>query len=194
MTDDTFLAELRAAWTQQPPGAEQTPRRLAHRRARERLKLLGAAFAVLAYAGLALLFAARAADGGPTVYWLAAIAFALSVPVMLVELVQALRDTRIEYEETPLGLLHEARHRIAAARRALWGCRLAALVLCGSVLGLAAMWAAGEVAGRRALLIGLVWGGVAAATWGWQVRRGRQLAAEAARCERLLAEYRGADA
>jgi hypothetical protein len=193
MSDDIFLAELRADWTRATVDAADAERRMAWRRTGQRLRLLFGAICIGLYAAFALLFAIRASADGRETYWLAATAFALSVPTLLVEFVHSLREARVEYDETPIGLLLQARSHIAARRRSLWGCRIAAVILAGSVIGAIVLHALGRQTLRETATIGLTWGLTALGTWWWQARRGRRLAVQSARCERMLAEYRGAD-
>lgn len=162
---------------------------LARRQTWQRLRLLLGALGIGGNAGLALLFAFKAQSEGREVYWLAALAFAVSVPALLFEFVHALREARIQYDDTPVGLLHHARARIAARQRSLWGCRIAAIILALSTLALLWLFAIGRHTLRETLTLGVTWGVTALGTWAWQARRGRQLAVESARCRQMLAEY-----
>ena len=193
MSDDVFLAGLRADWTQPRVDAARAARRMAWRQRWQRLWLLSGAIGIGSYAALAALFAFRALDGGRDVYWLAALAFAVSVPALVVEFVLSWREASARYDETPVGLLLQARSRIAARRRSLWGCRIAAFILASSLIGLFGLYAIGRQTLRETLTLSLTWGLTALGTWWWQARRGRQLAAQSARCERMLAEYLGAE-
>ena len=193
MTDDRFLAELRAEWRRHPISPAGLRRLTARRRWRDRLGLAAGAAALVAYALIALFFLREALEGAPAVFALAAIAFATALPPLAVEFVQAWRDSRIEPEHGPEGLLDLARLRIAAAHRALWGFRAAAVILAGTVAGLLLLFAAGRASARETWQLGLCWSVTALACWLWQARRGRRLVTEAEECERLLEAYRAAD-
>ncbi|MFC3712717.1 hypothetical protein ACFOMD_09060 [Sphingoaurantiacus capsulatus] len=192
MSDDPFLDELRAEWRRHPVDPARLQRQAARRRLRGQLGLVAGAVGILGYLVIAILFSREALTGGPPVFGLAAIAFTVGVPPLISEFVYAWRDARTEPEQSPEGLLDLARRRIAAARHALWGFRVAAIILAGTVAGLLLLFAIGRASAAETWRLGLCWSLTALGCWLWQMRRGQRLATEAEQCERLLAEYRAA--
>ncbi len=192
MSDDPFLDELRAEWRRHPVDPARLQQQAARWRWRGRLGLVAGALGILFYLVIAVLFSREALDGGPPVFGLAAIAFTIGLPPLISEFVYAWRDAHNEPEASPEGLLDLARRRIAAAHHALWGFRVAAIILGGTVAGLLLLFAIGRAGAGETLRLGLCWSLTALACWLWQAHRRRRLATEAEQCERLLAEYRGA--
>lgn len=189
MTNDDFLDALRDDWRHQGVDLARI-RRLTERRRRAVLVSLGSK---LGGAALSLLFGAwfawRAAVEGDAVYAVGALAMFVALPLMLIDYAAARRLTRIGHEDTPAGLIVHARDQAEGTRRLLRGCRVAATILLLSAGAVLLLAAAGRAAPAVALAIASVWSVTALGLWLWQAHRGRRLAAEAALCDALLAEY-----
>lgn len=192
MTDD-FLDSLRADWREQAPDLAAIGRRGERRRKLARLSMLVSFSTALLAILLAGWFGYRAAVSGDAVTMLGAAGLLVAVPLLILEAIDKRRGLSLRYDSTPKGVLLEARHRAATARRLLAGFRWSAAILLACA---AAAWvlAAGGYAERgEALLLTGVWGGTAFGVWLWQMWRSRRLAAEIACSDRLLEELAEAE-
>lgn len=188
MADDGLFTSLGADWRRQTADLDRVRRSIEARRRRTRLVLL----ARIAGTGAALLscawFIRLALSGGPATFALGAIVLVIALPLMLLEVAGTARLLRVGHDDAPAGVLRRARDQATLARHLLWGTRAAALLLGASAAGLLGLYAAGRAGERQVLIITPIWLLLALALWGWQVYRGRRLAAEIERCEVLLAE------
>lgn len=188
MTNDELLAQLGADWRRQTADLNRLRRLIERRRQRTRLALV----ARTAGTGVALLFGAwfvwLALDGAPAIFALAGIILLVALPLMLLEVAGTARALRLSHDDTPAGVLRRARDQAAMARHLLWGARIAALLLGASAVGLVVLYTMGRARIDEALFFVPLWALIALGGWAWQVRRGRRLAAEVARCDALLAE------
>jgi hypothetical protein len=198
MTNDTLLAQLGLAdlgadWRRQTMDIDRV-RRLAGRRRRQvRISMLGKLVGAAAALAFGVYYVWRTLSGGPIVYGLSAILLFIACPLILLEYAGARRRLAIDHGDTPQGVLRRARQEAALQRRLLWSCRAAALLLGAGVLGMAGLAAAGLVPRGQALSTIPVWAVTAFGIWLWQARKGERLAAEAGRCDALLAELGEAD-
>lgn len=193
MPTDDFLQSLRADW-RGPAIDLDRMRRLTKRRQRlahwsRALNLAGMGAAPL----LCGWFGYRAIAGGDPVLAVAAAAFFVSVPIVLLEYAEARRELRVRYDDTPRGILLQARQHVDWLRRFLRGCRWSAAILAASAVAVVLLIAGGLANLRTSPLIAAVWAGTAVFAWLWQARRARRLAAEAEACDTLLAELSDAD-
>lgn len=202
MADD-FLDKLRADWRRDGPDSAQASqgrpdlaaigRRGARRRRLARLSMLASlatAFVAILLAGW---FGYRAAATGDAVIMLGAAGLLFAVPLLIVEAIDKSRSLSLRYDSTPRGVLLEARHRAATARRFLVGFRLSAAILLACAAASWVLAAAGYADRGEALFLTGVWAGTALGVWLWQMWRDRRLAAEIACGDRLLAELAGAE-
>lgn len=193
MPTDDFLQSLRADW-RRPAIDVDRMRRLTKRRQRlaywsTALNLAGLVAAVL----LCGWFGYRAIIGADPVLAVAAAAFFVSLPIILVEFAEARRASRMRYDDTPRGVLLQARQQVDWSRRLLRGCRWSAGILAISAAAVFLLIAGGLTHDRASPTIAAVWAGTAVAAWLWQAWRARRLAAEAEACDRLLAELSDAE-
>jgi hypothetical protein len=188
MTNDDFLAGLRADWRRQPIDIGGLAARVERRRRRARLALLWHLVSLIAFLAFAVVFAIGFVRTGEALFGLAALAFAMAAPGGLFEILDARRTARVRYDDTPGGVLRQARDQAEAARVQLRGCRWAALLLAGAGLAAIALAWAGWAEADTALLIAVAWMGAAAVAWLWQLWRNRRLNREIARCAALLSE------
>src|SRR5688500_5872770 len=132
MTNDDFLTGLRADWRQPRVDLGRIKRLTERRRRRARLlqavNLLGAAAAAL----LVLWFAYRAVEARDALPAVGAAAFLASLPLIMLEYLTSRRDLRVQYDDTPRGVLLQARHHAEMARRLLRSGRWAATILMAS--------------------------------------------------------------
>ncbi len=193
MPTDDFLQSLRADWRRPAIDVDRLCR-LTKRRQR----LAGRSRALnLAGVGAALLFCGwfgyNAAAGGDPVMAVAAAAFFVSLPIILLDYAESRRDLRVRYDDSPRGVLLQARQHLDWSRRFLRGCRWSAAILAASAAAVLLLIAGGLTQVRPSLLIAAVWAGTAVLVWLWQAWRARRLAAEAEACNGLLAELRDAE-
>lgn len=192
MSDD-FLDTLRADWREPAPDLAAIGRRGERRRRLTRMSMLVS----LSTAVLAILvagwFGYRAAASGDAVTMLGAAGLLVAVPLLIAEAIDKRRSLSLRYDSTPTGVLLDARHRAATARRFLRGFRWSAAILLACAATSWVLVAAGSADRGEAWFLTWVWGGTAIGVWLWQLWRDRRLAAEIACSDRLLAELGEAD-
>ena len=194
MTSDDFLAGLRDGWHQVPVDLERVRRLTLRRRLwqviRGPISLAGTVCAFL----LALWFGWRAFVLDDPLSAVGGIALFVTAPVLLLEYFEGRRSNRVRYDDTPHGVLLQARRQLDFSRRLQLGCRLAALILGSAAVAAFLLGELGASSPRRAFTTALTWGVTAGAVWLWAMWRRRRLDREAATCERLLAEIGGEEA
>lgn len=193
MPTDDFLQTLRTDW-RSPAIDVDRMRRLTERRQRlanwsRALNLVGVGVALL-FGGW---FAYRAATGGDPVLVVGAAAFFVALPIILIEYAETRRILRVRYDDTPRGVLLQARQHVDWLRRMLRGCRWSAMILAVSAVAVLLLIAGGLTDLRASPFISVVWATTAALAWLWQAWRARRLAGEAEACESLLAELSDAE-
>src|SRR3990170_6914068 len=119
MPTDDFLQSLRADW-RRPTVDLDRMRRLTKRRQRlakwsRALNLVGVGAALL----LGGWFAYRAATGDDPILVVAAAAFFIALPIILLEYVETRRDLQLRYDDSPRGVLLQARQHVDWSRRVL---------------------------------------------------------------------------
>ena len=191
MTNDDFLATLRADWRRQPIDVEGLAARVERRRRRARLAMAGNIGAAILFVVLAAAFSVAMLRSEEPLYGLAAAAFILGAPMLLFEIMEIRRAASVRYADSPAGLLRQARDQAESARRRLLGCRWAIWVLVGSAVLAWLLVAAGLAGIEESLFITAAWIAAALTAWLWQSWRGHRLAGETARYDALLAEFGG---
>lgn len=188
MTNDDFLAALRADWRRQHVDVSGLAARVAARQRRAGLVMAGNVFAVATMTTFALIFGSFAIREGNALFGVAAIAFLLAAPAILSEMLDFRRASRLRYEDNPAGVLRQARDQALFSRRRLRGARIAAWLLIGADLAAWALVPAGLADRDTVLTITLGWAAAAALSWAWQHWRDRQLIETIAGYDRLQAE------
>ena len=194
MMHDDFLAELRADWRRPTVDLERM-RRLSERRRRlavlyDLLSLAG----TLGVAPLALWFAWRAFSQADPITAVGAVALLVAAPLLVLEYVERRRERRIRYDDTPRGVLLQARDQARFAQRQLRGCRWTAIILGLAALAVLLIAWSGRASFEVAIPIAGSWGLAAALLWLWQMWRAARVAREARYCERLLSELEAPEA
>lgn len=193
MTGDGFLDALRADWGRQSVDLDHIRRQVAQRRVSARRAAwtnIGGGLLVLLFGAW---FAYQALAAGDAVYAIGAAAMLLALPLILAEYAAARRSMTVRIDDTPAGVVRQARDQAGTSLRLLRGCRAGAMILLAcavTVMGLAAL---GLAEHTLATLLAPVWGGSALIMWFWQSWRGRRLADEIERCDRILAEFSEAE-
>lgn len=189
--NDQFLEELKADWRR----GDIDPGRLLEtlERRKRRLRLLLAAEA--ASGGMAFVAAIwcgwRAATDGNALFGLATAALLCAAALSLL----AMRPSaHPQIEDGPYGMLERTQRNLNELERALVRWRWSAGILLGCAIALWAFHATGRTGLRETALLSAAWAGTAAGVALWSGWRSRQVRREQAAAERLLAEYRAADA
>lgn len=193
MTNDDFLGRLRSDWRRQTIDVSDLAARVAARQRRAGLVTAGNALAIITMAILAFLFGSLAVREGDALFGVAAIAFLLAAPAVLFEALDFRRVSRLRYDESPAGVLRQARDQAGFARRQLRSARIAALLLIGAALAAWALVPAGLAQLDTVAIVTLGWAAAAALSWLWQYRRDRRLIEEIAGYDRLRADLSGSD-
>lgn len=180
MTNDDFLSQLRADWQCQTIDVDGLAARVEARRRRAGMVLAGNAITAVGMPILALAFGVAAIRLGDALFGVAALAFLLGTFASFFEMLEQRRAVRLRYDDSPAGLLRQARDQAVSARRRLRGCRIAALLLIGAGLAAWALVPAGLANRDTVLVISLVWAGTAMLSWAWQYWRDRSLVSEIA--------------
>ncbi len=188
MTNDDFLDDLRADWRRQTIDVSDLAVRVAARQRRAGLVMASNSLGVAALAGFALVFAYAAIRYSDALFGVAAFAFLLGTPAALFELLDFRRARRLRYDDSPAGVLRQARDQAMLSRRQLRSARIAALLLVGAGLAAWALVLAGLAHRDTVLVITLGWAVTATLTWLWQHWRDRRLVAETAGYDRLRAD------
>ena len=186
--DDDFFAELRADWRRPSVDLERLRRQNQRRRRLaafyDLLSLVGA----LGIAPLALWFAWRAIDALDPISAVGALALLVAAPLMVLEFVELRRARRIRYDDTPRGVLLQARDQALHARRQMRGCRWTAAILGLAALAVLLIALSGNASFAAVLPIAGAWGFAAVSLWAWQMLKSARAEREAEICEALLRE------
>ncbi|MGQ0659313.1 hypothetical protein [Sphingosinicella sp.] len=188
MTNDDFLDDLRADWRRQTVDVSGLAARVAARQRRAGLVTAGNALAIATMAILACLFGSAAIRQGDALLGVAAIAFLLAAPAVLFEMLDFRRATRLRYDDSPAGVLRQARDQAMFSRRRLRSARIAALLLVGAGLAAWALVPAGLAHRDTVIVITSGWAAAALLSWLWQFWRDRRLVETIAGYDRLRAE------
>jgi hypothetical protein len=188
MTRDDFLDGLRDDWRRAPVDLSQV-RRLTERRHywTGLLSLLSLAGALVAPA-LGLWFVWRAIALQDAIAAVGALALFVSAPALWLEYVEGRRTRQMRYDDTPRGVLLQARQQLAFSRRLQLGCRMCAIILGTGAVVLLALGLVDPASARRAFVTASAWGGTAAGVWLWGIWRRRRIERESAQCEALLGD------
>jgi hypothetical protein len=189
MTNDDFLGELRADWQRQAIDVKGLATRISARKRRAQLVIGFNLAGVAALTLLATWFSFVALREGNALFGVGALAMFVAVPVTLFEMLDFRRANRLRYEDSPTGLLAQARHQAVVTRRHLRSCRLAALLLIGAALAAWALVPAGLARFDIVLSVTAIWAATAFLTWAWQIWRDGRLVAEIAGYDRLRGDY-----
>lgn len=188
MTRDDFLDGLRDDWRRTPVDLSRISAATMRRRIWSALvnlvSLTGTAGALL----LGLWFAWFAFAERDPIAAVGAVALFVSAPVLWLEYLEGRRTRSMRYDDTPQGVLLQARQQIAFARGLQRGCRWCAFILGGGALALVAIGLADPDSARRAFATAATWGGTAGAVWLWYLWRRRRNERELAACEALLGD------
>ena len=184
--DDDFFAELRADWRRPSVDLERLRRQNQRRRRLaafyDLLSLVGA----LGVAPLALWFAWRAIVALDPISAVGALALLVAAPLMVLEYVELRRARRIRYDDTPRGVLLQARDQALHARRQMRGCRWTAAILGLAALAVLLIALSGNASFAAVLPIAGAWGFAAVSLWAWQILKSARAEREAEICEVLL--------
>ena len=193
MTDEDFLARLRLDWRGQAVRPDEIAGRFARHRRWVRLSMIGG---IVGAAGIAvglIVFAGMALDRRDALFAIAALAFAVALPSVLIDISRLRSHLRVRYEETPLGLVLQTRARVSEMHRMLQGARWCAGILFAVAVTAWLPVGVGYASIRTVLPLSSVWGATALLVWLYQSVRGRRLADEAARMDHLVAEFEAAN-
>lgn len=191
MTNDEFFSSLQNDWRRNAIPSEDIARSyIRHQRWRRTTVIGSIAGAAAIFAGFAGL-TAMAVVRHHILNVIAALTFALAVPLAILDVLRMLRQLRIEYERTPLGVLRQSRVRLDALQIMLKSTRACALLLALAAVAAGTAAVLGYAKGDIALGLSLLWGSTAIGLWLWQTRRGLRLADERTRIETLLHEFEG---
>ena len=193
MTSDDFIAGLRADWRHQPIDLARIRSTTLRRRLWQELFLLVSLAGTVGALLLGLWFVWRAFTERDALTAVGAVALLVSVPVLLLEYIEGRRSNRTRYDETPQGVLEQARRQLEFSKGLQRGCRLSSLILGSAAVAALLLGLFGASEAPRAFTTAATWGGTAAALWLWGAWRRRRLDREAARCEQLLAEIGSED-
>ena len=188
MSGDDFLDALRADWRRPSVDLERMRRLTARRQRLQSVVRALTPVGALACGLLGLLLGWQAVTSGEAVLAVGAAALLIAAPLLLVELTEIRRASRIRYDDTPRGVLEQAAEQIHYARKALRGYRWSASILAAAAVIVVAIRLAGWSSDPAAFPIAATWIAVAALTWAAQVWRAGRLAREAQRCEQLLVQ------
>jgi hypothetical protein len=193
MTTDDFVDSLRADWLRQGVDLDRITRLVVQRQVRaKRVARMN-----MACAGAVLLFGAwfayRALVMRDALYALGGAALLVALPLILAEYLSSRRNAIVRIDDTPSGILLQARHQAETSRRLLRGCRAAATILLVCTVSVLGLFVLGLAPRGIAASLALLWGAAALAAWLWQSVRGRRLAAEIMRYDQFLAEFIDAD-
>jgi MFS family permease len=188
MTRDDFLEGLRDDWRRAPVDLSQI-RALTTRRQLwvGLLNLLSLAGALVAPA-LGLWFVWRAIALQDAIAAIGALALFVAAPALWLEYVEGRRTRKMRYDDTPRGVLLQARQQLAFSRRMQLGCRMCAIILGTGAAALLLLGLIDAGSARRAFVTASAWGVTAAGTWMWGVWRRRRIERESAQCEALLGD------
>jgi hypothetical protein len=193
MSGDDFLDALRADWRRPSVDLERMRRLTARRQRLQSLVRTLTPVGALACGLLGIWLGWRAATTGEAIFWVSAAALLVAAPLLLIELAEARRASRIRFDDTPRGVLEQAGQQVLYACKALRGYRWSASILAAAAVIVAVLRLAGWSSDPAAYAIALTWIVVAGLAWAVQVWRAGRLAREAERCERLLAELDGTE-
>ena len=185
MTNDDFLRTLRADWRRQSIDVSGLAARVDARRRRAGFVMAFNILGVAALVALMLGFAFVAIRHEDALFGVAAFAFLLAAPAALFEALDFHRTTQLRYDDSPTGVLRQARDQAMFARRQLRSARIAALLLIGASLAAWALVPAGLAHRATVVVITLGWAMAALLSWLWQHWRDRRLVEEIAGYDRL---------
>ena len=189
--NDLFLEELNADWRRSEIDTGAMFERLERRKRRLRLVLALEAISGAVALVVGIWCGWRAFTDGNALFGLAAGALLSAVVLSL----PAMRRTPIpQLEEGPFGLLQRTRRDLDDLAGIVVRWRLGAWILLVSSAALWLLHLAGRTELRQTAFLSVAWLGTAIAVLIWSGWRRRQIQSERAACERLLAEYRDADA
>lgn len=193
MTRDDFLDGLRDDWRRTPVDLSQIRVQALRRRLWSALLNLVSLSGTIGALLLGGLFAWNAYSESDPIAAVGAIALFVSAPVLLLEYVEGRRTRKMRYDDTPQGVLQQARQQLAFSRGLQRGCRWCAFILGGGAFALVVIGLLDPSLARRAFVTAATWGGTAAAVWLWHIWRRRRLDREMAECEALLGDLGGED-
>ncbi len=193
MTNDDFLASLRADWRRQAINVSNLAARVEARRRRAGLVMACNIVGVAVLAAFALVFGYLAIRYADALYGVAGFAFLFAVPPTLFELLDFGRARRLRYDDSPAGVLRQARDQAIFARRQLRSARIAALLLTHAGFAAWALVLAGLAHRETVVPITLGWAAAAMLTWLWQHWRDGRLVTEIAGYDRLQGDLDDGD-
>jgi hypothetical protein len=193
MSSDDFLDRLRADWRGPSVDLERMRRLTARRRRLQSLVRALTPLGALTCLLLGLWLGWGAVTNGEAILAVGAAALLIAAPLLLIELAEARRASRIRYDDTPRGVLQQAYEQVRYARTALRGYRWSASILAVAAVLVLAIRLAGWSSDPAAFAIALTWIAVAALTWAVGVWRAGRLGREAQHCEQMLAELDAAE-
>ncbi len=188
MTRDDFLDGLRDDWRRTPLDLLQVKALTTRRHVWVGFLNLLSLVGVIAAPLLGLTFLWRAIAMQDAIAAVGALALFVAAPALWLEYVEGRRTRNMRYDDTPRGVLLQARQQLAFSRRLQLGCRMCAVTLATGAVAVLVLGLIDQSSARRAFVIATVWGGTAAATWLWGLWRRRRIDREAAICEALLGE------
>lgn len=188
MTNDDFLGQLRSDWRRQTINVSDLAAQVAARRRRAGLVMAGNVLAIITMASFAFLFGSVAVRERDALFGIAAVAFLLAAPAVLFEAIDFRRVSHLRYDDSPAGVLRQARDQAGFARRQLRSARIASLLLIGAALAAWALIPAGLAQLGNVAIVTLGWAVAATLSLLWQYRRDRRLTDEIAGYDRLQAD------
>lgn len=193
MKNEDDLAELRSDWQRSAFDLETVRLTLARRRRDHGLAQIGNGLCLVLATALFGWFVHRVMTGSGWLFVVGAAVILISIPLLLVQIVELGREARTRYDDTTGSLLLNARRRIAFELRLVRiGRHTVALFVAGAMatIGLVLF---GLAPFRSGGIVAFVWGATAGLTWKWLNGRRAALQAEAERCERLIDEFAPAE-
>lgn len=191
MSDDPFIAGLKADWQSPTPDIDQLSRKVRRYRRIRTWSQTGEALGGLVALGFGLWFAVMAWREMDLAYGLSATALLVATPLIFTSLVKGRRAVAAAAVRTPYSTILEAgRHAdatIAAMRRARWAAWL--LLLAAAVGG--ALTAAGLVRGLGWPILAWLISALAVLA-GTRLREG-QMRRLKAHCDKLLSDWKTLD-
>jgi hypothetical protein len=150
-------------------------------------------FAALLIGALMFAFLAFAILRRDALIAVAALAFALALPVIGIGWYKMRRAAVRRFDETPIGYLNEMRHALAVDRSQLWSARACSTILTAATAASVGLAACGVVALQEVLFPAIAWLVTALVVWLWQSAREHSLTEEIKRVDALVDEFRAAE-